>query len=74
MRKLYDFRCDCGLFEAYTDTEARTIRCKHGHEAKRVISAVKCSLDPISGHFPSATDKWAKHHEVMAKRGESAQQ
>jgi hypothetical protein len=36
-------------------------------KAFKIISAVNFSLDPISGHFPSATDKWAKHREIKIK-------
>lgn len=68
MRKLFDFRCTNNhTFEAFVEADVFTSRCKCGTEAKRLISPVKCSLDPISGHFPGATDRWAKHHEDMAK-------
>ena len=66
---LYDFRCDSGHeFEALVKAEDHTTRCECGKEAKRLISPVKCVLDPISGHFPGATDKWAKYHKEMAEK------
>lgn len=42
-------------------------KCK-GECKKIILSPPVISLDPISGDFPSATDKWCKHREgVMAK-------
>ena len=65
---MYDFRCSNNhVFERLVESDEHTSRCECGSEAKRLISPVKCMLDPYSGHFPDATAKWAKHHEDMAK-------
>ena len=66
---VYDFRCENGhVFEDFVERECRNSRCDCGALATRIISPIHSVLDPISGHFPSATDKWAKHHEEMAKK------
>lgn len=64
MRKLFDYRCSTckDKFEVLAN-EADTVRCKCGSLAHRVISPVKCMLDPTSGHFPGATSKWIREHE-----------
>jgi len=67
---LIDFRCKtCSTKEEHwVSSDTTTVRCKCGGEATRVISGGNFNLDPISGHFPGATLKWAKHHEKMAKQ------
>jgi hypothetical protein len=70
---LIDFRCsqpDCReVHEEWVATGTRSAVCpKCFSISYRIVSPVRSVLDPISGHFPSATDKWAKHHEEAAKR------
>lgn len=67
---IFDFKCrECGTTkEHWVTSSTRTVRCNCGGDANRVISGVTSILDPISGDFPGATAKWAKHHEMMAKR------
>ena len=62
MFKLYDFKClDGHVFEALVPETQHIIRCeKCGYSAKRIISPIRSSLDPISGDFPDATRRWAK--------------
>ena len=72
MRVLNDFKCtQCEVQnEHFVDSTTKTVSCKScGGEANRVLTACNFMLDPISGHFPGATDKWAKHHEQAAKKG-----
>tara|TARA_R110000772_G_scaffold96401_3_gene194875 strand:- start:326 stop:559 length:234 start_codon:yes stop_codon:yes gene_type:complete len=66
---LFDFRCSKGhIHERITDSSVISVQCPVcGEQAFKIISAVNFSLDPISGHFPSATDKWAKHREIKIK-------
>lgn len=69
---LNDFRCQsCNALEEYlTNSGVTQTRCKKcGGNASRVISGGRPLLDPISGDFPGATIKWARHHERMAKAG-----
>jgi hypothetical protein len=62
---LFDFLCKCGhVNEKLVPRETKQIDCPQCDEvAKRVISAVRCSLDPASGHFPGATDKWVRSRQ-----------
>jgi hypothetical protein len=62
---LFEFTCKHGhLNEKLVSRETRQIDCPECDEvATRVISAVRCSLDPTSGHFPGATDKWIRARE-----------
>lgn len=74
---LFDFSCGCGnLFEALAQKDSREKDCPQcGMVAKRVISPVRCSLDPTSGHFPGATEKWIKAREQkMALETKAAEQ
>jgi hypothetical protein len=69
---LFDFRCrSCGeLEEHWVGSDARNERCsKCGSVSDRVVSGTMPVLDPISGHFPGSTMKWARHHEKAAKKG-----
>ena len=74
---LFDFSCECGnKFEALVSSKEAEKNCPLcGQVAKRVISAVRCSLDPTSGHFPGATEKWVKAREQkMALETKAAEQ
>lgn len=74
---LFDFSCKCGnKFEALVSSKETEKNCPLcGQVAKRVISAVRCSLDPTSGHFPGATEKWIKAREQkMALETKAAEQ
>ena len=66
---LFEFMCKDGhLTEKLVSRETRQIDCPQCEEvATRVISAVRCSLDPTSGHFPGATDKWVRAREQKMK-------
>ena len=70
---LFDFRCERTgkVFERFEKGLPAGVQCACGAEAKRLISPVKCSLDPFSGHFPGATISWAKAHEEGAKNPSS---
>lgn len=66
---VYDYRCtNDHMYEAFVEKGTDSHRCDCGANSKRVISPVGCVLDPISGHFPGATDKWAKHHSEEARK------
>lgn len=65
MRKLNDYRCPKGhITEHFVEPDAK-VRCNCGLQAHRIISPVKCQLDPTSGDFPGATMKWIKEHERL---------
>jgi putative FmdB family regulatory protein len=66
-RILYSYRCkQCGdHFTGWNKVSERyTHKCGQcGALADLFINGVRFELDPVSGDFPSATDKWAKAHE-----------
>lgn len=71
MIKVHDFRCtrSTEVFERFVVDTPNRIECNCGEVAERMISPIRCQLDPYSGHFPGATMKWAKAHEDGAKAG-----
>lgn len=69
----YSYKCiECGSIQTLVrklSEHENPVQCECSGECKQVIlSPPVVSLDPISGDFPGATDKWCKHREgVMAK-------
>ena len=65
---LRDYRCNhCEhKFEAFVDSKCP----KCGGDTRRLVSAPAFHLEGISGHFPTAADKWARDHELRAGRGQ----
>ena len=70
MKVLNDFLCEsCGTTEEHLlESNLHTVRCKCGAEAQKVITSMNFSLDPLKGHFPTATDKWAQWQEQRRKK------
>ena len=65
MRAMYEFMCKSEhVQEKYIDSGVMEINCnKCLEKAERIVSAVRCKLDPISGDYPGATRKWEKNRE-----------
>jgi hypothetical protein len=59
-RRLYEFLCTDGhTTEQYVDSEVRTGSCREcAKEATRVVSTGTIKLEPFSGAFPGAYDRW----------------
>ena len=75
-RRLFDFNCPNGHdFESFVDTSCKTLTCPIcGTHSTRIVSYAGPVLDPISGHFPSATKNWSKwRHEVIKAERKAAQ-
>jgi len=70
MRILLDFKCPDGhVTESLVNSDEQAAKCKEcGQQAQRIISPVRCSLDPTSGHFPGETDKWIRKREQKMKQ------
>jgi hypothetical protein len=69
MIRVFEYECDDGhRQEEFVKPGTEEILCKVcGNAAKRVISAPRSRLDPISGHFPSASSAWeCRRNEKMA--------
>ena len=69
-RRLFDFQCKVGhTHEHLTDSEIRTVKCETcGKPAKRLISAVRCQLEGLTGDFPGAAMKWESNRESHMKK------
>lgn len=72
-RRIYEFSCpDNHVTERFIDEEERETTCSTcGKKALKMISAVQCTLDPLSGDWPGATMKWAKNRQDQIKRERS---
>ena len=61
-RRLYEFQCvgeDAHIFEKFCDENLQTAVCPEcGELSNRIISAVRCNLEPFSGAFPGAYESW----------------
>lgn len=69
MRVFLDFKCPQGHTEEhFVDNLTRHVICDRcGEEATKIQSTIRFKLDTVSGHFPSATDKWAKNRRLKLK-------
>lgn len=65
MAMLFDFSCEAGhTSEELVNSDVRHITCPQcGLQAARIVSPVRSQLDPISGHFPGETMKWARDRQ-----------
>ena len=68
-RRIFEFICpDQHVTERFIDEEERETECSTCDKtASRIVSAVQCTLDPLSGDWPGATMKWAKDREQKIK-------
>ena len=67
---IFDFKCMVceAVHEKLVASHETSRQCPEcGCQAKRIISPVRCKLDPISGDFPGATLAWEKRHLDGAK-------
>jgi hypothetical protein len=66
MKKLFDVLCPNDHFtEAWLESDERETKCNQcGEVAIRQISAVRSTLDVVSGDFPGATAKWQRDRNV----------
>ena len=73
MRILIDFKFPNGhKFEKFTDPTLKVPCPTCGADSKRVVTAANVQLDPISGHFPSATRSWAKMRQQKIQQERKA--
>lgn len=66
---LFDFKCKkCEKKEEHwVGSDVREVRCSCGGTATRMTGGAMAILDPLSGDYPGATMKWARHHEKAAR-------
>lgn len=68
---LYRYHCvEHGEFEAFNAIANReSCSCpKCGKDTQYMVASPRIKLEGITGHFPTASDKWAKLHEKEALR------
>lgn len=60
--RVYDFRCLNGhLTEHFVDAETCAVQCPECDQlALRQPAAPRAKLEPFTGAFPGAADKWAR--------------
>ena len=68
-RRIYDFRCPGGhVVEKFIDDSVTQVDCEICQQSStRLVSFAGPVLDVISGHFPSATMRWAKDRQEKIK-------
>lgn len=65
-KRIFEYSCGRHITDAYIGEDILVIKCHIcGQPADRIISAPMVKLDPISGDFPSATEKWENAHRVV---------
>lgn len=69
-RRIFEFQCPEGhVSEHFIDDSMVSTGCKVcDKQATRIVSAVACSLDPLSGQFPGETIKWAKNRQEVIRK------
>lgn len=75
-RRIYEFICtgeENHLFEKFTDESNKTVTCPHcGELSNRIVSAVRCELEPFSGSYPGAYYAWnQKRAQKLAQEKKS---
>lgn len=78
MRKLEDFEClSCGFKWESLVADDHDYCPQCGEHCKKIITGCNFKLEPVSGDFPTATERWAKMHEKegrdtvrLARQGE----
>ena len=62
-RRLYEFKCENShITESFVDETVKEIQCGECDEkATRIISPTGIYLEPFSGLYPSASDRWERN-------------
>ena len=70
MIRVWDFLCPSGhRTEHFVDADLMVVQCPRcSDHAHRQLAAPRSQLDGISGHFPSAADKWVRNRESHMQR------
>lgn len=67
--RVYDFLCHNGhRVERFVNADIVEHECECGALGKRQVAAPRAKLEPFTGAFPGAADKWVRDREShMAK-------
>jgi len=68
--RVFDFRCANGhVSEHFEESETRAVQCPRCDQlALRQVAAPRAKLEPFTGAFPSAADKWVRDRESHMAR------
>lgn len=68
--RVYDYRCPNGhVSEHFEDAGTDAVECPECDQlALRQIAAPRAKLDPFTGDFPSAADKWVRDRESHMRK------
>lgn len=74
MALLFDFKCDKGhVNERMAKPDCTHMPCLDcDGMSKKLIPAVRSKLDPLSGDFIGATDKWIRNRQQKLKQERKA--
>jgi hypothetical protein len=74
MRIILEFKCEDGhVNERFVEDDCTHIPCLDCDKmARRIVSAVRSKLDPISGDFMGATRQWEKNREQKLQQERKA--
>ena len=74
MRIMIEFKCEDGhVNERFVDSSTTHIPCLDCDKiARRIVSAVRSKLDPLSGDFMGATRQWEKNREQKLQQERKA--
>lgn len=63
--RVWDFRCVAGhVSEHFVEKETCAVRCPECDQlALRQVAAPRSKLEPFTGAFPGAADKWVRDRE-----------
>lgn len=67
--RVFDFLCKNGhRAEHFVETGIEEVECHCGAMGLRQIAAPRAALEPFTGAFPSAADKWVARRESHMRR------
>lgn len=68
-KRMFEFVCDNNhISEKLIDENVRETECAVcGNLATRIVSAVRCDLEGITGDFPGAYAKWNNVHREASR-------
>lgn len=62
--RVYDFLCHNGhRVERFVNADIVEHECECGALGKRQVAAPRAKLEPFTGAFPGAADKWVRDRE-----------
>ena len=67
--RVFDFLCHNGhRVERFVESGIEEVECDCGAMGKRQIAAPRAALEPFSGAFPTAADKWVERRESHMRK------